>query len=246
MANRSDGQEYFNGTVEFNGRTSFSNNVTFDGNATFNGTVQGAGGLTYKGTWDANANNPSLPTGSEENGDYYIVSTAGTTNLDGITDWGVSDWAIYNGSAYQKIDNSEPATLSKGSLCSSPYGNATLSSTVIAPLGVMPINYTITAIRISYRFGSNNSDTNYWTFKVENAGALGDDTPVLLTESGDANTNKIGFLDVSGNNRSCDLVLTSTTANLDGNAGDTLLLTMTETGTATFILTNVNVEYIAR
>jgi hypothetical protein len=36
-----------------------------------------------------------------------VVSTAGSTNLNGITDWGVGDWAIFNGTVWQKIDNSE-------------------------------------------------------------------------------------------------------------------------------------------
>jgi hypothetical protein len=36
-----------------------------------------------------------------------VVSTAGSTNLDGITDWQIGDWAIFNGTVWQKIDNSE-------------------------------------------------------------------------------------------------------------------------------------------
>jgi hypothetical protein len=36
-----------------------------------------------------------------------VVSTAGSTNLDGITDWAIGDWAIFNGTVWQKIDNSE-------------------------------------------------------------------------------------------------------------------------------------------
>ena len=34
----------------------------------------------------------------------------GSTNLNGITDWKVGDWAIYNGSVWQKVDNSESVT----------------------------------------------------------------------------------------------------------------------------------------
>ena len=33
-----------------------------------------------------------------------IVSVAGTTNLDGITDWFVGDWAIFNGGVWQHPD----------------------------------------------------------------------------------------------------------------------------------------------
>lgn len=65
------------------------------------------GGLEYKGLWNANTNTPTLASGVGTKGDYYVVSVAGVTNLDGINDWGVADWAIFNGTAWQKIDNSE-------------------------------------------------------------------------------------------------------------------------------------------
>jgi hypothetical protein len=40
-------------------------------------------------------------------GYYYVVDVAGTTNLNGITDWQVGDWAIFNGSIWQKVDNTD-------------------------------------------------------------------------------------------------------------------------------------------
>jgi hypothetical protein len=62
------------------------------------------GGLVYQGSWNASTNTPTLASGVGTNGYYYIVSVAGTTNLDGITDWQVGDWAIFNGTSWQKID----------------------------------------------------------------------------------------------------------------------------------------------
>jgi hypothetical protein len=62
-------------------------------------------GLTFKGTWDALLNIPILTSSVGTSGDYYIVSVAGTTNLNGITDWNVGDWAIFEGGVWQKIDN---------------------------------------------------------------------------------------------------------------------------------------------
>lgn len=64
------------------------------------------GGLSYKGTWNASTNTPTLTSGSGTNGWYYVVNTAGSTNLNGITDWQVGDWAIFNGTSWQKIDQS--------------------------------------------------------------------------------------------------------------------------------------------
>lgn len=69
-----------------------------------------AGGLQYKGSWDASTNTPTLASGVGTNGFYYVVSVAGSTNLDGITDWLVGDWAIYNGVAWQKIDQTNTVT----------------------------------------------------------------------------------------------------------------------------------------
>ncbi len=65
-----------------------------------------AGGLDYQGTWNASTNTPTLASGVGTNGYYYVVSVDGSTNLDGITDWKAGDWAIFNGTAWQKIDQS--------------------------------------------------------------------------------------------------------------------------------------------
>jgi len=65
-----------------------------------------AGGLNYQGTWNASTNTPTLVSSTGTNGYYYVVSVAGSTNLNGITDWQAGDWVIFNGSTWQKIDQS--------------------------------------------------------------------------------------------------------------------------------------------
>jgi hypothetical protein len=62
-------------------------------------------GLVYKGPWDANANSPLITSGVGSPGDYYIVNVAGTTNIDGITDWQVGDWIMFDTTVWFKIDN---------------------------------------------------------------------------------------------------------------------------------------------
>lgn len=62
------------------------------------------GALNYKGTWNASTNTPTLTSGSGTKGDYYVVSVAGSTTLDGISNWGVGDWAAYNGSVWQRVE----------------------------------------------------------------------------------------------------------------------------------------------
>jgi hypothetical protein len=72
------------------------------------------GGLSYEGTWDASTNTPTLASGVGVNGYYYITATAGSTNLDGITDWEIGDWLIFNGTVWQKIDQSNLVTSVNG------------------------------------------------------------------------------------------------------------------------------------
>ena len=74
---------------------------------TVSSVINAIGALNYKGTWDASTNNPTLTSSVGTKGDYYVVSVSGSTNLNGITDWVVGDWAVFNGSIWQKVDNSE-------------------------------------------------------------------------------------------------------------------------------------------
>jgi len=78
--------------------------------AKLQGQINGiAGSLAFEGTWDASAG--TAPSATPLNGQFWIVSVAGNTDLSGITDWLVGDWAIYvdNGAgtdAWQKLDQS--------------------------------------------------------------------------------------------------------------------------------------------
>jgi hypothetical protein len=91
-----------------------------------------AGGLSYQGTWNATSNTPTLASGTGTNGYYYIVATAGSTNLDGLTDWQIGDWLLFNGTNWQKIDQTNLVTSVAGRT-----GAVTLSNTDISGLGTM-------------------------------------------------------------------------------------------------------------
>lgn len=62
------------------------------------------GALNYVGTWNASTNTPTLTSGAGTKGDYYQVSVAGTTSLDGLSNWGVGDVAAFNGATWQRIE----------------------------------------------------------------------------------------------------------------------------------------------
>ena len=72
------------------------------------------GDLNYQGTWNASTNTPTLTSSVGTKGYYYVVDVAGTTNLNGITDWQIGDWAIYNGTIWQKVDNTDAVTSVNG------------------------------------------------------------------------------------------------------------------------------------
>ena len=70
-------------------------------------TDEGTGAINYIGAWNANTNSPALASGAGTKGDYYVVNVAGTTTLDGISDWENTDWAVFNGTAWEKVDNTD-------------------------------------------------------------------------------------------------------------------------------------------
>ena len=66
-----------------------------------------ADGLIPQGTWDATLNDPDIDGGIAETGYFWIVSVAGTTDVGGITDWEINDWAVKTASGWAKIDNTD-------------------------------------------------------------------------------------------------------------------------------------------
>jgi len=67
------------------------------------------GQVTYQGTWNASTNTPTLanPPASTTKGDYYVVNTGGTQFS---IEFQVGDWIISNGSAWEKVDNTDAVT----------------------------------------------------------------------------------------------------------------------------------------
>jgi hypothetical protein len=91
-----------------------------------------AGFVNYEGTWNASTNIPTLTSSVGTKGDYYVVSTTGTTNLNGITTWTQGDWAIFNGSAWEKVDNTDLVSSVAGRT-----GAVTLTTSDIGGLGTI-------------------------------------------------------------------------------------------------------------
>jgi len=130
---------------------------------TVSSVVNAIGALNYSGTWDANANSPTLTSSVGTKGDYYVVSVAGSTNLNGTTLWGVGDWAVFNGSIWQKVDGGDTgnfttinvstlATLAGTNFTSANSATATFatSSLPLVPEGYITIQISGVNKKIPY------------------------------------------------------------------------------------------------
>lgn len=63
--------------------------------------------MTYEGTWNASTNTPTLANGVGDAGMVYLTSVAGSTDFGaGSITFAVGDWAVYNGSIWEKSTNS--------------------------------------------------------------------------------------------------------------------------------------------
>lgn len=115
-----------------------------------------ATGLKFKGVWNATTNSPTLASGVGTQGDMYRVSVAGSTNLDGITDWKVKDYAAFDGTAWQKIDGSDEVasvfgrtgavTAQSGDYTAVQVGADPTGSAAAAQAASQPLDSDLTAI----------------------------------------------------------------------------------------------------
>lgn len=71
----------------------------------------GGAPLMFKGTWDASTNTPTITSGVGSGGDVWIVAVAGSTTIDGESDWKPGDWLVYDDTTnvWRKIDNTDAA-----------------------------------------------------------------------------------------------------------------------------------------
>jgi hypothetical protein len=143
--------------------------VNDKGVITFATTTSFIGGLDYKGAWNASTNTPTLVSSAGTNGNYYVVSVAGSTNLNGITDWQIGDWAIFNGSAWQKVDQTNLVTSVNGLTGAVSVGTVT-SVSMTVPTGLSISGTPITTsgtlaltLAAGYSIPTDANQTNWTT-----------------------------------------------------------------------------------
>ena len=196
------------------------------------------GVLKYEGTWNASTNSPTLSSGSGTVGEYYIVSVAGSTNLDGITDWAVGDWAVFSDQAtdaWQKIDNTQVGNVTgSGSSGRVAYWNS--NSNITSDAG-FTFNGSTNALTVTgamtWSGGGSTESNSAYDNMVTGFGNSGSSTKLLTLTQQDGGTLTTSFsipqgtvTTVGGTGTVSGLTLTgsvSSTGNL--TLGGTLSLT---------------------
>ena len=202
------------------------------------------GGTIYQGTWNANTNTPALTSGVGVKGYYYIVSVAGTTNLDGITDWFVGDWAIFDGTAWQQVDNTDAVVSVNGQT-----GAVSLTTDNI-PEGATNLYFLDSRARAALSFtagsGAYNSTTGVITIPT-NTSQLTNGANFITLASLSA-TSPIGYnsstgaISITQSGTSSNGYLSSTDWNTFNSKQSTITLTTTGTsGVATFSSNTLNI-----
>ena len=152
------------------------------------------GALVYKGTWNAQTNNPTLQSGIGNKGDYYYVSVAGNTDLDGITDWQLGDLAVFNGTVWQKIDNSDAVLSVNGQtgvvvLNAANVGAVANTTYVLAGSGMtgggqLTGNVTISLANTTVTAGTYGDGGNVAQFTVDAQGRITSAANVAIPPGG--------------------------------------------------------------
>ena len=197
------------------------------------------GTLSYQGTWDANANSPALTSSVGTQNQYYVVSVAGTTNLNGINDWQIGDWAIFNGSVWQKIDQS-PAVLSvngqtgavvlnAANVGATPNTTFVLAGTGISGGGQLTGNVTINLANTAVTAGTYGTATQVSQVTVDAQGRITSAANVAIAIANSA-VSGLGTMSTQNAN-AVTITGGSVTANLTSN---NVNLTGTTAASATF------------
>ena len=171
------------------------------------------GQLNYAGTWNASANTPTLASGVGTKNQYYVVSVAGSTNLDGITDWQVGDWAIFNGTFWQKIDQTNTVTSVNGQVGAVVLGpndvGATANTTYILTTGLLSgggrlnanTTITLTSVPVANVTGAVPNTVNVLTSGlITGGGALTGNVTVSLANVPNANVTGLGTMATQNSN----------------------------------------------
>ena len=203
------------------------------------------GALNYKGTWDASTNTPTLVSATGTKGDYYVVSVAGTTTIDGISIWGVGDSIVFNGAAWQRTDGGTTGNFTdvtaSGSIDTTSIEvtnikakDGTASATIANTTGVMTLTSPVLTTPTLGTPSSGTVTNLTGTASININGTVGATTPTTgsfttVTGSSDASINGLTVGRGAGNSSANTVVgmyalASNTTGNYNTVSGTNALL----------------------
>jgi hypothetical protein len=181
------------------------------------------GALNYKGTWNALTNTPTLVSSVGVKGDYYQVSVAGSTTINGISNWGVGDVIAFNGVVWQRIE-----------------GGADLNGVNLSVSGTTTLSGLTASTALAL-------DANKNAVSVTNTGTGNNvlaTSPSLVTSINDTNGNElIGITATASAVNELTVANAATGANpvISATGSDTDIgITLTPKGTGNAVLTSGN------
>jgi hypothetical protein len=200
------------------GRNPTFNDLTVEGDLSVDGTLSVGGnvlsGLDFEGAWDATSGAPSA---TPSTGQFWIVSVAGTTNLSGITNWGIGDWALYDGSAWQRIEGGADGN----------FNQLTSSGTTILNGTTIPASKTLV---VTTDIGSTVEAYDATILKSADIGSTVQGYDADTAKYDDTTANFTGTLQNGGSNVVVDTDIGSTVQAYDA---DTAKLDVNQTWTGT-------------
>jgi hypothetical protein len=192
------------------------------------------GTLAFQGSWNASTNTPTLTSSVGTNGYYYIVSVAGTTNLNGITDWQPNDWAIFNGSVWEKIDNTDLVTSVNSYTGAVVLTNTDVGAPTYAGVGATgtwPISVTGNSATVTngvYTSGSYSNPT--WITSILGSIVSGSVASATLATTATNATNTAITDNTSSVAKWYPTIVSTTTGNLPQTTSSTKLSFVPSTG----------------
>jgi hypothetical protein len=186
---------------------------------TVSSVTNAIGALNYKGTWNATTNTPTITSSVGVKGDYYQVSVAGSTAINGISNWGVGDVIAFNGTTWQRIEGG--ADLNGVNL--SVSGTTTLSGLTASTALALNASKDVVSVT-NTGTGNNVLDTSPSIT-----------TPRILTAINDTNGNELFGVTATGSAVNEFTVANAATGNaptLSATGGDTNIgMALTPKGT---------------
>ena len=198
-------------------------------------------GLNFQGNWNASTNSPTLASGTGTPGFYYNVSVAGSTNLDGETDWQVGDWAVFVEAGatdkWEKIDNTSALT-GTGVAGRVAYWDSTNNLTQDSDLTFDGSNLAVGGT-VSWSGGSSGESNTAFDRSITGFSDSGSSTTTLTLTRQDGVTLTTSFSNpqgtVTGTGTNNRIALWNGTTAIDSDSdfyvdGDTIFTTNLEAG----------------